>query len=108
MTTDAQLLAGVATIGASWSMAWNTAAAIRITHRAFRLTFAVSAVLSAVFVVAWGIIAVHPNVDRQVWSEAVTPFSLLSFFVVWSAPPLLHIAAAKRPLLEGSEGNRDE
>ena len=90
MTTDAQLLAGVATIGAGWSLFWNAAAARRVIHRGLKITFGLSAVFSAVFVAAWAAVAFVPDLDRSVWSEAITPFSLMSFFVVWSGPPLLH------------------
>lgn len=88
--TEAQILASLATIGAGWSLYWNAAAARRVVNRAFKITFALSAAFSAVFVVAWAALAAFPDLDRSVWSEAVTPFSLVSFFVVWSGPPLLH------------------
>lgn len=95
--TEAQALAIAASVGAGWSFVWNAAAARRVTYRAMRLTFGLSAAFSAVFVVAWGLVAVYPDLDRQVWSEAITPFSLASFFVVWSGPPLLHFFHFSQP-----------
>lgn len=88
--TNAQILAGLSAVGAGWAFYWNAAAARRVVHRGLKITFAMSAMFSAVFVAAWAAVAFIPDLDRSVWSEAVTPFSLMSFFVVWSGPPLLH------------------
>lgn len=78
-------LALVSSLGAVWATGWNLFAAYRVPDVRLRPMFLLTAVFAAFYIVAWGWLAVHPVLDRGAWSEAVTPVSMMSFFIPWSA-----------------------
>lgn len=80
----------LATIGAMFSLIWNTIAAFR-TEPPWRRMYGVTAFFSLLYVAAWGSLVIDPLIDRAQWSEAVTPISLTSFFVIWSGPAAISI-----------------
>lgn len=91
-----QTLALAATIGAIWSAGWNYAAFGATPHRGLRAAFGVNVAFSLVFALAWAWVAVDPTLNRARWSEAVAPFSLLSFWTVWSSAAIFHYAHRQR------------
>lgn len=76
-------LNALACVAAFWSVVVNAYAA-RWAPSPWRRIYQITAAYSAVYVLAWGWLVVHPHTDREEWSHIVTPVSLTSFIVVWS------------------------
>lgn len=53
--------------------------------------FFMTSVLAAAYTVAWSVLWLFPSVDRALWSELLTPISVMTFFTVWCGFPLLEL-----------------
>ena len=76
----------LATAGSLWALVWSLLAARHAPDKLWARVFGMIAGLSAFYFVAWGWLVLFPDTDRALWSEAVTPASIASLFVVWGAP----------------------
>lgn len=90
-----QVFAAIATLGAAFSLAANLWAFFKARDRSFQTMYLITVGYSFAYVLLWGWLATHPETDRATWSEVATPFSVTSFFTVWSGFAIMEIIRRK-------------
>lgn len=93
-----------AALGALWATVWNALAALRMPSPHRRM-FSIISAFSSIYIVGWGWLLVYPETDRAVWSAAITPASMASFYVVWSGPAILQFFLHHPKTEDGDDGS---
>lgn len=83
-------LALVATVGCAWALFWNVLAFRRLnkipSQKKWSRVHAGFGGFSLFYFFAWGLLVVNPSIDRAAWSEAVTPGTIGTFFILFGMP----------------------
>lgn len=89
ITAGVASFAAAMNFGAAWVMRRRETA---FSH-AWSLLFLYTGAFGAFYAVMFALLLVH-DYDRGNWSEAMTPFSVLVFLTIWTAPAVLATANA--------------